>query len=142
MPTLPERLHTVFATYHLRGDKVLKDIDALYAPDARFIDPFTDVQGRDHFKHVTQTLNARVKEMRFDDVELVGDEPHFVLTWNCTITTRMGLTIRTRGVSEFRSQDGLVTYHEDHWDILRAIAGSIPGINVIYARITSKIYGD
>jgi steroid delta-isomerase len=142
MPTLPERLFTLFATYHLRGDKVLDDIDALYALDTRFVDPFNDVSGRDHFKRITKALNAKVKEMRFDDLELVGDEPHFMLSWNCTITSRLGLTIRTRGVTEFRSTDGLVTLHQDHWDALGAIAGSIPGVGAIYARITSKLFGD
>lgn len=142
MPTLPERLFTLFATYHLRGNKVLQDIEALYAPDARFVDPFNDVQGRDHFKRVTENLNARIKEMRFDDLELVGDEPHFMISWNCTITGRMGLTIRTRGVTEFRSQDGLVTLHQDHWDVLGALAGSIPFVDKIYAKITSKFFGD
>jgi hypothetical protein len=142
MPTLPERLLTVFATYHLRGDKVLDDIDALYAPDTRFVDPVTDVHGKDQFKRVTKNINARVKEMRFYDLELVGDEPHFMLSWNCTITSRLGLTLRARGVSEFRSIDGLVTFHQDHWDLLGSIAGSIPGVGAIYARITSKLFGD
>jgi len=142
MPTLPERLLTVFATYHLRGDKVLNDIDALYAPDTRFIDPFTDVQGREQFKRVTRNLHARVKEMRFDDVELVGDEPHFMITWNCTIISRVSFTMQTPGVTEFRSRDGLVTLHHDHWDVLNAIVGSIPGAKAFYSRITSKIYGD
>jgi steroid delta-isomerase len=142
MPTLPERLFTLFATYHLRGDKVLDDIDTLYAQDTRFVDPFNDVQGREHFKRVTQTINARVKEMRFDDLELVGDEPHFMLSWNCTITGRLGLSMRMRGVTEFRSIDGRVTFHQDHWDLLGALAGSIPGVGAIYARITSKFFGD
>jgi steroid Delta-isomerase len=114
----------------------------LYAPDVRFVDPFTDVRGREHFKRVTENLNARLKEMRFDDLELVGDEPHFMLSWNCTITARLGLTMQTRGVSEFRSQDGLVTFHQDHWDVLAATTGSIPGVGGIYRRITSKIFGD
>lgn len=141
MPTLPERLFTVFATYHLRGDKVLDDIDLLYAQDAHFIDPFNNVRGRDHFKTVTKNINARVKEMRFDDLELVGDEPHFMLSWNCTIQGRLGLTLRTRGVTEFRSEDGRVTFHQDHWDVMSALAGTVPGISALYAKITSKFFG-
>lgn len=142
MPTLPERLFTLFATYHLRGNKVLNDIDELYAPDVRFVDPFNDVRGRDHFKNVTRNLNARLEEMRFDDLELVGDEPHFMLSWNCTIRARLGLTMHTRGVTEIRTQGGRITFHQDHWDVLGAIAGSIPGVGAVYARITSKIFGD
>jgi steroid Delta-isomerase len=141
MPTLPERLLTVFATYHLRGNKVLDDIDLLYAPDAHFIDPFNDVRGRDHFKRVTKNINARIKEMRFDDLELVGDEPHFMLSWNCTIEGRLGLTIRTRGVTEFRSEDGRVTFHQDHWDVMSSLARTVPGISTMYAKITSKFFG-
>jgi steroid Delta-isomerase len=142
MPTLPERLFTLFGTYHLRGDKVLDDLDALYAPDVRFVDPFNDVRGRDHFKHVLKNINARIKEMRFDDLELVGDEPHFMLSWNCTMQSRVGFILRTRGVTEFRSEEGRVTLHHDHWDVLGALAGSIPGVGAIYGRITSKFFGD
>lgn len=142
MPTLPERLFTLFATYHLRGNKVLADIDLVYASDMRFVDPFNDVHGRDQFKRITENLNARVKEMRFDDLELVGDEPHFMLSWECTITPRFGPTIRTRGVTEFRSHEGRVTFHRDHWDVLGAVANSMPGIGRIYALVTSKIFGD
>ena len=142
MATLPERLFTLFATYHLRGDKVLDDIDALYAPDTRFVDPFNDVQGREHFKRVMRNLNTRLKEMRFDDLELVGAEPHFMLSWNCTIVSRLGLSIRARGVTEIRSIDGQVTFHQDHWDAFGSIAASIPGVGAIYTRITSKFFGD
>jgi len=142
MPTLPERLLTLFAMYHLRGDKILDDVDTLYASDVRFVDPFNDIQGRDHFKRILRNIQVRIKEMRFDDLEVVGDEPHFMLSWNCIIVSRVGLTLRTRGVTEFRSRDGLVTFHEDHWDALRAMAGSVPGVGAIYAKITSKLLGD
>ncbi len=121
---------------------MLDDIDALYAPEMRFVDPLNDVQGRDRFKRITKNLNARLREMRFDDLELVGDQPHFMLSWNCTMTSRLGLTIRTRGVTEFRSDEGLVTFHQDHWDMLGAAAGSIPGVGMIYGRITSRLFGD
>ncbi|MBK9265522.1 MAG: nuclear transport factor 2 family protein [Polyangiaceae bacterium] len=140
MPTLPERIMTLFATYHIRRDKVLDDIDALYAPDVRFIDPFNDVVGKDHFMRITRNLNARVEEMRFDDLELVGDDPHFVITWTCKIKTRVGLTLTAPGVSELRSQGGLVTLHRDHWDALGAMAGSIPFVRSIYPRLTRLVF--
>jgi steroid delta-isomerase len=142
MPTLPERIMQVFATYHLRREKVLGDIDALYAPDVHFIDPFNDVHGKDHFIRINRNLLTELEDMRFDDLELVGDEPHFMLTWTCTIRPRVGLTIIAPGVSELRSSNGLVTFHRDHWDALGAIAGSIPGVRTVYSRLTARLFGD
>lgn len=131
---------TMFATYHLRRDKVLDDIDALYAPDVHFIDPFNDVVGKDRFLRITRNINARVEQMRFDDLELVGDEPHFVLTWTCTMRTRLGWTIVAPGATELRSANGLVTFHRDHWDVLGSMAAGIPLVRSLYPRLTRLLF--
>ncbi len=140
MPTLPDRILTIFAMYHLRREKVLDDLDAVYAPDVRFVDPFNDVTGKDHFLRINRNLFTRLKEMRFDDLELVGEEPHFMLSWTCTIQGRLGLTLITQGVTEFRTENGLVTLHRDHWDFLSTLASSIPGVRKLYPRLTALMF--
>jgi len=140
MATLPERLLTLFATYHIRREKVLADIDALYAPDVRFVDPFNDVTGKERFLRINENLFKRLAEMRFDDLELVGEEPHFMLSWTATIRGRLGLEITAPGVTEFRSKNGLVTFHRDHWDALSAIAAAVPGVRRLYPRLTAMLF--
>ncbi len=140
MPTLPERIFTLFATYHIRREKILADLDAIYAPNIRFIDPFNDVTGKDRFLRINENLFKRLKEMRFEDLELVGGEPHFMLSWNTVIVGRLGLTITASGVSEFRSENGLIVVHRDHWDVVSSMAGSIPVIRKLYPRITGLLF--
>ncbi|HVK64922.1 MAG TPA: nuclear transport factor 2 family protein [Polyangium sp.] len=140
MPTLPERILTLFATYHIRREKVLADLDALYAPDVRFVDPFNDVTGKDRFLRINENLFKRLREMRFDDLALVGEEPHFMLSWTATIEGPMGLTLTAPGVSEFRSESGVVVFHRDHWDVLSSMAASVPGVRMLYPRLTAMFF--
>jgi len=141
MPTLPDKLLTLFATYHLRREKAVDDMAPLYAADVRFVDPFQDITGRDAFIRMNRKLVHRLEEMRFDDLAVVGAEPHFMISWTSTIRAKLGPTIVAPGVSEFRSRDGLVVYHRDHWDLLSSVAGSIPGVGLVYRRITERIFG-
>jgi hypothetical protein len=141
MATLPDKIFSLFATYHLRREKAVDDMAPLYAADVRFVDPFQDITGRDAFIRMNRKLVHRLEEMRFDDLALAGDEPHFMISWTSTIRPKLGPAVVAPGVSEFRTRDGLVVYHRDHWDVLSALAGSIPGVGLVYRRITERIFG-
>jgi hypothetical protein len=141
MATLPDKILQLFATYHRRREKAVDEMEALYAPDVRFVDPFQDIAGRDAFIRMNRNLVRLLEEMRFDDLALVGGEPHFMLSWTSTIRAKIGPTVVAPGVSEFRTRNGLVVYQRDHWDVLSSFAGSIPGVGLIYRRITERIFG-
>ena len=141
MPTLPERLLTLFATYHLRPEKTVDEMAPLYAERVRFVDPFQDIHGREGFLRMNRNLAKRLKQMRFDDLELIGGEPHFILTWTATIQAKVGPSVVAPGVSEFRTEDGLIVLHRDHWDVLSSFTSSVPGVGVLYKKITERLFG-
>jgi hypothetical protein len=90
---------------------------------------------------MNRNLVRRLKEMRFDDLALVGGEPHFMISWTATIQPKIGPSVIAPGVSELKTQGGLVVYHRDYWDVLSAFSGSIPIVGPIYRKLTERIFG-
>lgn len=140
MPSLSDRLLTLFATFHIRREKALVDIAPIYADDVHFIDPLHDVRGKQAFLAVNRALLRHFEEVRFDELEVVGSDPHFMLSWVCNMRPKHGPAITARGVTQIRSQNGLVVEHVDHWDLLSAMAGVVPGAGVLYKRITARLF--
>lgn len=140
MSTLPDRILSLFATLHLRRENAVADIESLYADDVHFVDPFHDVRGRDAFVAATRALFRHFEEVRFDELEVVGSEPHFVISWVCHMRPKVGPSITARGVSEIRSRGGVVVEHVDHWDAMSSLADTIPGVGALYKRMTARLF--
>jgi ketosteroid isomerase-like protein len=106
----------VTAFEHLRPDNI-DALLALYAPDARFKDPFNDVRGhagiRRIFTHMFETLQAP----RFDVREAVTQGPQAFLTWDFQVRREGGQALTIHGATHLRfDAQGLVTEHRDYWD--------------------------
>jgi steroid Delta-isomerase len=140
MSTLPERILTLFATFHIRREKAIADMEAIYADDIHFVDPLHDVVGKEAFVRINRALLANFEEVRFDDLEVVGDDPHFMIKWTCTLRPRFGPALVAPGVSEISTKNGLVLEHKDYWDVLSALAGSLPIAAQLYKTITARLF--
>ncbi len=107
----------------------LPALAALYAPDARFKDPFNEVQGR--------AAVARIFEHMFDSL----DGPHFVvqqavvqgqrcvLTWDFCF--RMKRHVQGEHLIHGASlllldEQGLVLDHRDYWDAAEELYEKLP----------------
>ena len=108
----------------------LRQLDAVYAPQARFKDPFNAVQGvpaiRVIFDHMFETL----------------EKPHFVVTGQvqqgqqCFLTWEFRFSFKNfkqgqaqtiLGASHLVfSEDGLVTLHRDYWDAAEELYEKLP----------------
>ncbi len=108
----------------------LSQLSAVYAPQARFKDPFNEVQG--------VAAITRIFAHMFDTL----DQPHFVvtgqvqqgqqcfLTWEFRFsfkTFKQGLPQTILGASHLVfSDDGLVTLHRDYWDAAEELYEKLP----------------
>ena len=108
----------------------LSHLSAVYAPQARFKDPFNDVNG-------VPAITAIFAHM-FDTLE----QPHFVvtgqvqqgqqcfLTWEFRFsfkTFKQGIPQTILGASHLVfSDDGLVTLHRDYWDAAEELYEKLP----------------
>ncbi len=108
----------------------LADLDELYTGEARFKDPFNEVQGvpaiRDIFRHMYRSL----------------DEPHFVVTGRlvdgaqCFLVWEFRFRFKrfdtaslqtVRGASHLAlADDGRIREHRDYWDAAEELYEKLP----------------
>ena len=108
----------------------LAGIQRYYAPNARFKDPFNDVQGvgavAQIFLHMFDTLESP----RFVVVERVVQGAQCFLTWEFHFrfkAMRKGQDQCILGASHLLlGPDGLVTLHRDYWDAAEELYEKLP----------------
>jgi steroid Delta-isomerase len=108
------------------------DIDRLgtyYAADARFKDPFNDVQGLPAIQGVFRHMYAALHEPRFvvRDVIVQGDQ--CFLSWDFVFRFKRfsGELQTVRGGSQLQLDPiGLITLHRDYWDAAEELYEKLP----------------
>jgi steroid delta-isomerase len=107
----------------------LDDLDAYYADDAWFKDPFHEVTGvaaiRAILKHTFDKLSgARFRVTR----RFSGADPHAVILWEMDFVmpiTRRFTTIHGATHLSFDAA-GRVTHHRDYWDAAEELYARLP----------------
>lgn len=108
------------------------DIDRLgqfYTADARFKDPFNEVQGVPAIQQVFRHMYASLHEPRFvvRDVIVQGDQ--CFLSWDFVFRfKRFSNELQTvRGGSQLQLDPiGLITLHRDYWDAAEELYEKLP----------------
>ena len=103
---------------------------AHYAPQARFVDPFNDVQGLAAIEHIFQHMFGALVEPRFVVTTRVLQGRQCFLTWDFhfrfkRFQTTTPQTIRGATHLVF-SEAGLVTLHRDYWDAAQELYEKLP----------------
>lgn len=110
-------------------------IGELYAPDARFEDPFNAVSGTRAIARIFEDMFARLDEPRFVVRERVGDGAQAFLVWDFEFAPRgrRGAARHTiRGATHLRfGADGRVTWHRDYWDAAGELYETLPVIGAL-----------
>ena len=108
----------------------LAGIQRYYAPDARFKDPFNDVQGVGAVAQVFLHMFDTLESPRFVVVERVVQGAQCFLTWEFHFrfkAMRKGQDQCILGASHLLlGQDGLVTLHRDYWDAAEELYEKLP----------------
>ena len=95
-------------------------IGDLYAADARFKDPFNDVQGVPAIERIFSHMFAQVDWPRFVVNERIVQYDSAMLAWTFEFGVRVGMTVRPQvihGVTHFKfDAQGKVSLHRDYWD--------------------------
>ncbi|AOW11735.1 isomerase [Hydrogenophaga crassostreae] len=92
----------------------------LYAVDARFKDPFNDVNGVPAIEHIFRHMFTQVEAPRFVVSERIVQGDSAMLVWTFEFGVRVGKTVRPQlvnGVTHFQFNcEGKVSLHRDYWD--------------------------
>jgi steroid Delta-isomerase len=108
----------------------LPHLSDLYAPDARFKDPFNDVQGLPAIEAIFRHMFAALHEPRFVVTGQVVQGEQGFLTWDFvfrfkTLRSQQVQTIRGATHLVFNAQ-GRVVLHRDYWDAAEELYEKLP----------------
>ncbi|MFM8766663.1 MAG: nuclear transport factor 2 family protein [Rubrivivax sp.] len=113
------------------------DLDRLgefYAPDARFKDPFNEVQGVQAIRGVFEHMFRALHEPRFVVHEAIVQGHQCFLVWDFLFRFKRfspaGQCVRGGTHLQFGS-DGRITLHRDYWDAAEELYEKLPGVGVL-----------
>jgi steroid Delta-isomerase len=121
----------------------------LYAVDARFKDPFNDVQGRGEIAHIFSHMFSQVDAPKFAVTALIVKEgvkdeakgvcPQIFMRWDFSFVARGGAQT-IHGATHFElNADGLITLHRDYWDAAEELYEKIPVLGSILRWLKTKL---
>ena len=103
-----------------------------YTPDARFKDPFNEVQGIPAILRIFAHMFESLHEPRFVVTQRVVDGAQCFLVWEFRFRFKRFDTVTTqlvRGGSHLRlAPDGRVAEHRDYWDAAEELYEKLPVI--------------
>ncbi|MGE0423352.1 MAG: nuclear transport factor 2 family protein [Reyranellaceae bacterium] len=117
----------------------LAEMDALFAPDARFRDPFNDVRGIAAIRNVFAHMYKTIERPRFAILHRVSAGDVGYLKWRFT-----GMLGRRPfdfvGLSEVRfNPQGLVVEHLDYWDSGTLVYERVPLLGALVRVIKRRV---
>jgi ketosteroid isomerase-like protein len=136
MNTPAQNIKTAFETL---SPATLPALVALYADDARFIDPFNDVRGRRAVQAIFAHMLEQVGEPRFVVTRVIDGGNTLFMRWDFTFTAR-GKPQHIHGATHFELNDaGLITLHRDYWDAAQELYEKIPVLGSVLRWIRSQL---
>ncbi|MEY4882520.1 MAG: hypothetical protein RIS34_374 [Pseudomonadota bacterium] len=124
-----DRIVQVFETLTAQQVASLGDI---YAPQARFKDPFNDVRGLPEIQRIFRHMFVALESPRFVITNQVVDAQQCFLTWEFRFRFRnfqRGVAQTIQGGSHLvLDASGKITLHRDYWDAAEELYEKLPGV--------------
>lgn len=127
-----ERLVRFFETIGLQG--LHEQLDILYAPDARFKDPFNEVRGVAAIAQIFEHMFEQVKNPRFVVTTSVLQGSQAFLTWEFLFVMKKFSKEPQciRGATQIIfDADGKVAVHRDYWDAAEELYEKLPVLGAL-----------
>lgn len=125
-------LHNFVQFFESLSPSSLAQISRIYAPNARFKDPFNDVQGPAAVQHIFEHMYATVHDPRFVVMQAVQQGRDAFVTWDFhfrfqRFSPHVTQTIHGATHLQFDEQ-GRVILHRDYWDAAEELYEKLPAI--------------
>jgi hypothetical protein len=59
--------------------------------------------------------------------------------WRMVFRPKLGPELTIPGSSEFRSDQGLIVFHRDYWDLVGAAMSGFPRVEPLYRRLVALL---
>ena len=121
------RLARLAQFYESLSPETLDRLGELYAPSARFVDPFNDVSGLAALRQVFEHMFDTLEDPRFVVVDDQAGERSGFLLWTFHFRRGNGRERQVLGTTHLRFDDeGRVLLHHDHWDAAGQLYETLP----------------
>lgn len=125
----PPEIERIVQRFEAISPASLDQVAELYALDARFKDPFNEVQGPEAIRRIFEHMFESLDEPRFVVHEAIVQERQAFLVWDFHF--RMKRFDRApqviRGGSHLvLAADGRITLHRDYWDAAEELYEKLP----------------
>jgi len=128
-------LRRVIAFFESLRPEDLPAIAKIYADDARFRDPFSDVRGLAAIEAIFTAMFARLEAPRFAITEVIEGSGQASLAWNFEFRFRRGGAARLQrieGATLLRfGPDGRIVEHRDYWDAAGELYAKLPFVGAL-----------
>jgi steroid delta-isomerase len=128
--TMTDAIDRIVQTFQSLSPASVEALDALYAPDARFKDPFNDVTGLPEIQRIFRHMFVALENPRFVITERIVQGPQCFLTWEfrfCFRRFKAGQEQRIVGGSHLvLDEAGRITLHRDYWDAAEELYEKLP----------------
>ena len=130
MHTPPHPVDGVIEFFEQLTPQHLQHLHTLYAADARFKDPFNEVQGLPEIERIFRHMYVALDQPHFVVTGQVVDGSQAFLTWEFRFRFKRFDTTTlqaVRGASHVVfNEQGLVTMHRDYWDAAEELYEKLP----------------
>lgn len=127
---MPASLAALVSWFEQLTPESLAQMPAHYVSDARFKDPFNDVQGLAHIRQVFVHMFQNLHDPRFVVTGSVQQAGQAFLTWEFRFRFKRFDSVTTqtiRGATHLMfNQDGKVVIHRDYWDAAEELYEKLP----------------
>lgn len=143
-PTDP-RLARVVQWYEQLSPDTLAELPRLYHPEARFKDPFNQVQGHAPIGQIFAHMFRSLHQPRFQVREAVAQGDQAFLTWDFHFRLRgrggrPGPALQIHGATRLVfSADGRVHLHRDYWDAAEELYEQLPLLGALMRLLKRRL---
>lgn len=128
--TAPTTLAQTIAAFETLTPESVANLGRIYALQARFIDPFNDVQGLMQIQRIFRHMFETLEQPHFVVTGKVVDNDQCFLLWDFHFRFRafrrdVAQTIAGTSHLQFDAQ-GLITLHHDYWDAAHGLYQQMP----------------
>ena len=141
----PLTVDRVAAFFETLSPQSVDAFGSVYAPDARFKDPFNEVQGLPAIGHIFRHMYEVLEDPRFVVTGRMAQGDQMFLEWDFHFRFRRFNRERSytiRGATHLRlDARGLICVHRDYWDAAEELYEKLPLVGALMRWLRRQAQG-
>ena len=134
-----DSLASIVDWFERLSPETLASIDAVYASDAHFKDPFNDVVGVAHIRAIYAHMFDNLTDPAFEITQTIEQGLQAFVAWRFTFQWR-GKAFDIPGCTQMTlNEQGRVVDHVDYWDVAQGLYEHLPLLGVVLRKLRGRM---